>query len=109
MGSTYGKPGPPLRGIFVFASDGLADTFVPAGQAYASPVSSWLSFLLALPFLAFALWLKARTGRNGTNAELWGAPSDQELIEAGLPPRDPNSYHAKNEPRLFGPFPEDQE
>jgi hypothetical protein len=72
-------------------------------------MSSWLSFLLALPFLTFALWLKARPGRNGTNAELWGAPSDEELIEAGLPPRDARSYHAKKEPRLFGPFPEDQE
>ncbi len=65
-------------------------------------MGGWLSFLVALPLLAFALWLKARPGRNGTNAELWGAPSDQELIEAGLPPRDARSYHAEPERRLFG-------
>jgi hypothetical protein len=72
-------------------------------------MDNWWGYLLAIPLLGFALWLKARPGRNGSNAELWGAPSDEELIDAGLPPRDPRSRHAKQKRRPFGPFPEDDE
>jgi hypothetical protein len=76
------------------------------GWEYPWPVQ----YLLAIPVLAFALWLKFRPFRNGTYSELWGAPTDEDLTASGLPPRDPNSAQKKQPTeRLFGPFPEDNE
>jgi hypothetical protein len=68
-----------------------------------------VEYLLAIPLLAFALWLKFRPYRNGTFSELWGAPSDDELAKAGLPPRDPHATKKQPSKRLFGPFPEDNQ
>jgi hypothetical protein len=57
----------------------------------------WLPWLIGIPLLAFALWLKFRPYRNGTFSQLWGAPSDDDDV---APPDDK---------RLFGPFPEDEQ
>ena len=69
---------------------------------------NWLNLLIAVPLLAFALWLRARPGRVGSNAELWGAPSDKDLIDAGLPPKDSAATTPGSPRRLFGPFPEEK-
>lgn len=69
-----------------------------------------MEYLLAVPLLALAIWLKFRPVRSGTFSELWGAPTDEELAEAGLPPRNPQAAGKKHPTkRLFGPFPEDNE
>lgn len=68
----------------------------------------WWYWFFSAPGFVFVLWLKARPGRTGSNAELWGAPSDEDLIDAGLPPKDSLSDRARKPRRQFGPFPEDR-
>ena len=74
------------------------------------PHTSRVEYLLAIPLLAFAVWLKFRPFRNGRFSELYGAPSDEDLAEAGLPPRESHAATQKQPTkRLFGPFPEDDQ
>ena len=54
-----------------------------------------MEWLIGIPLLALAIWLKFRPYRNGTFSQLWGAPSKDDDV---APPPDK---------RLFGPFPED--
>jgi hypothetical protein len=81
-----------------------------AGAFGTGPILPRVEYLLAIPLVALALWLKFRPYRNGSFSELYGAPTEEELAEAGLPPRDSQAL-TKEQPtkRLFGPFPEDDQ
>ncbi len=68
-----------------------------------------MQYVLIALGLAFALWLNLRPLRNGTFSELWGAPSDEDYVEDGLPPRRRPAFKRLFVERLFASRPEDEE